>query len=157
MKVKKCFSKMQTIKILGFNLLLILLIGCRENIKKQHALGVSDTIKIEKAEHLPSKFNYLEKLQNKSFVISCGSGCAMTYVAKQIIKNGTSFKVKFEVEMYIDTNLSDTYNETYLFTYNKYNHIDKILLEGTKQNALETLPTSAQKTFRAFSECLIKL
>ncbi|PRA91396.1 hypothetical protein CQ046_23275 [Chryseobacterium sp. MYb7] len=40
---------------------------------------------------------------NKSFVISCGSGCAMTYTAENILQNGiASIKVKFKVEMYTD-------------------------------------------------------
>lgn len=147
---------MRTNKILLLNIFMLLFIACKKNLDKQNTYSVLDTSKVNKIEPLPNKINYLEKVQNKSFVISCGSGCAMTYTAEQIIREKySSIKVKFKVEMYINEVLSDTYNENYLFIYDKFNVIEKILFGDTKRNALETLPTSAQKSFRDFSKELI--
>lgn len=142
-------------KILLLNIFTLLFIACEKKINKQNTYSVLDTSKVKKTEPLLSKINYLEKIQNKSFVISCGSGCAMTYTAEQIIKEKSSIKVKFKVEMYINEVLSDTYEENYLFIYDTFNGISKILFENTKRDALETLPTGAQKSFRDFSKELI--
>jgi hypothetical protein len=94
---------------------------------------------------------------NKSFVISCGSGCAMTYTAENILQNGTtSIKVKFKVEMYTDEQLSDTYYETYFFSYSKNKEIEKINLEGKNENILSNLMPNAQDSFREFATEIIK-
>lgn len=94
---------------------------------------------------------------NKSFVISCGSGCAMTYTAENILQNGTtSIKVKFKVEMYTDEQLSDTYYETYFFSYNKNKEIEKINLEGKNENILSNLMPNAQESFREFATEIIQ-
>jgi hypothetical protein len=47
---------------------------------------------------------------NWSFVLSCGSGCAMTYNTESITGNLPEMKVTFNVDMYVDEKLSDTYN-----------------------------------------------
>ncbi|WP_454046470.1 hypothetical protein [Chryseobacterium sp. Marseille-Q8038] len=94
---------------------------------------------------------------NKSFVISCGSGCAMTYTAENILQNGTtSIKVKFKVEMYTDEQLSDTYYETYFFSYSKNKEIEKISLEGKNENILSNLMPNAQDSFREFATEIIQ-
>ncbi|WP_144284022.1 hypothetical protein [Chryseobacterium echinoideorum] len=147
---------MQTNKILVLNILLFLFVGCKKDINAQHTIKTLNTAKVKKIEPLTNEINYLDKIQEKSFVVSCGSGCAMTYTTEQIIKNESSYKVKFKVEMYINEVLSDTYNETYLFVYDNSNKIDKIILEGTQRNALETLPKGAQESFREFSDNLNK-
>ncbi|CAI8890502.1 hypothetical protein [Chryseobacterium sp. IT-36CA2] len=93
---------------------------------------------------------------NRSFVISCGSGCAMTYTAENIIQNdATSIKVKFKVEMYTDEQLSDTYYETYFFSYNKNKEIEKISIEGKNENVLSNLMPDAQDSFREFAAEII--
>lgn len=147
---------MQINKILVFNILLLTFIGCEKKISKQSTLNNLDTTSVKKIELSSNNIDYLQTIEEKSFVISCGSGCAMTYTAEQIIKNESSFKVRFKVEMYVNEVLSDTYKETYLFIYDNSNKIDEIILEGTKRNALETLPKGAQESFREFSENLIR-
>lgn len=145
---------MQINKILVFNILLLFVVGCEKKINKQSTLSTLDTTRVKKIELSSNNIDYLQTIEEKSFVISCGSGCAMTYTAEQIIKNESSFKVRFKVEMYVNEVLSDTYKETYLFVYDNSNKIDKIILEGTKRNALETLPKGAQELFREFSKNL---
>lgn len=145
---------MQINKILVFNILLLFFIGCEKKISKQSTLNNLDTTSVKKIELSSNNIDYLQTIEEKSFVISCGSGCAMTYTAEQIIKNKSSFKVRFKVEMYVNEVLSDTYKETYLFIYDNSNKIDEIILEGTKRNALENLPKGAQESFREFSENL---
>lgn len=93
---------------------------------------------------------------DNSFVISCGSGCAMTYTAENILQNdATSIKVKFKVEMYTDEQLSDSYYEDYLFSYNKNKEIEKITIEGKNENILSNLMPDAQDSFREFAAEII--
>lgn len=144
---------MQTNRIIFLNILIVLLIGCKKETNAQNR-DILDTVKTKKIE--VSKTNYLESLQYKSFVVSCGGGCAMTYIANNVEKDNSVFKVKFTVEMYTNEQLSDSYNETYLFFYDQTGKISKIILEGTKNNALETLPSGARRSFIEFSQNLIK-
>lgn len=93
---------------------------------------------------------------NRSFVISCGSGCAMTYTAENILQNdATSIKVKFKVEMYTDEQLSNSYYETYFFSYNKNKEIEKINIEGKNENVLSNLMPDAQDSFKEFATEII--
>ena len=92
----------------------------------------------------------------ESFVLSCGSGCAMTYNAESITGKLPELKVKFKVEMYEDEQLTDSYDEVYLFEYNQSNEIENIRPEGENDNVLETLMPAAQSSFREFAEGLIK-
>lgn len=93
---------------------------------------------------------------SKSFVISCGSGCAMTYTAENILKNdATSIKVQFKVEMYTDEQLTDTYYETYLFSYDKNKEIEKVTIEGKNGNILSNIMPDAQDSFREFATEII--
>ncbi|SNV34687.1 Uncharacterised protein [Chryseobacterium taklimakanense] len=147
---------MKTNNILILYILFSLFIGCKKNEKNQNTTSVLDTKKVRKTDALNNKINAVEKIRDKSFVISCGTSCAMTYSAEQIIKNNSIFKVKFNVDNYINEELADTYKETYSFIYDKSNNIDKILLEGTNQNALETLPYGAKESFIEFSKQLLK-
>lgn len=63
---------MQTNRIIFLNILIVLLIGCKKetNAQNRNILDIAKTKKIE-----VSKTNYLESLQYKSFVVSCGGGC----------------------------------------------------------------------------------
>ncbi|GAA5084030.1 hypothetical protein GCM10023210_03370 [Chryseobacterium ginsengisoli] len=140
-------------KIIFLNILLFLIVGCKKEVNAQD-ISKLDTTKTEKYTTSKNNDDYLKKLHEKSFVVSCGGGCAMTYKAIGIQKKESKFIVKFTVEMYINEVLSDTYDETYLFEYDRFGKIDKILQDGKKQNILETLPTGAQKSFVEFSENL---
>ncbi|WP_294251242.1 hypothetical protein [uncultured Chryseobacterium sp.] len=146
----------QTNKILILKFLLCLIIGCKKNIDKQNILTISDTRKVKKADPISTHINDSIKIQDKSFVISCGTSCAVTYTANQIIKDNFTYKVTFNVDMYINEELAETYKEIYSFVYDDLRNINKIILEGTNQNALETLPNGAKKTFIEFSKILLK-
>ncbi|KQR94393.1 hypothetical protein ASG01_00445 [Chryseobacterium sp. Leaf180] len=117
----------------------------------------SDTVQKDSAETatIQSSRETSEE-ESKSFVISCGSGCAMTYNAESVTGKLPDLKVKFKVEMYVDEQLNDTYNEVYLFEYNQSNEIENIHLEGKKDNVLKTLMPDAQRSFKEFAEGLIK-
>ncbi len=113
--------------------------------KTQESLNVS----------LPKNEKKILRNNFQSFVISCGSGCAMTYTAVSITENLPDLKVKFKVEMYVDEQLSDTYNETYIFSYNQSDRIENIHLEGKNDNVLKTLLPEAQRSFREFANGLV--
>lgn len=91
-----------------------------------------------------------------SFVLSCGSGCAMTYTPESITGNLPDIKVKFKVEMFVDEQLTDTYNEIYVFSYDRSNQIREIHLEQNKDNVLETLMPNAKISFMEFAIQLVK-
>ncbi|MFC6269847.1 hypothetical protein [Frigoriflavimonas asaccharolytica] len=55
-------------------------------------------------------------MKGKSYVLSCASGCSMTYIATHAVKNVQNISTKFNVEMYIDQTISETYDENYIFT-----------------------------------------
>ncbi|WP_288442094.1 hypothetical protein [uncultured Chryseobacterium sp.] len=70
-----------------------------EQKKQQKDIFIKDNTKSKKTNFLISQSRNVEN--SKSFVISCGSGCAMTYIAENILNNdAASIKVKFKVEMH---------------------------------------------------------
>lgn len=93
---------------------------------------------------------------HESFVLNCGSGCAMTYTTAGITGDFPEIEVKFMVEMYVDEQLSETYYEVYLFSYDGSNEIKTVRLKGKNENVLETLLPDAQKSFRDFGYKLIQ-
>jgi uncharacterized protein YcfL len=134
---------------------LLISIGCKkEEVSAQikNSEKVSDTVQ-----------NTVQKEDGKtvnndaqSFVLSCGSGCAMTYTVENITGNLPDLKVKFKVEMYVDEQLSDTYDEVYIFSYDQSNQIENIHLDGKSDNVLKTLLPAAQSSFRDFAKGLVK-
>jgi hypothetical protein len=142
-------------KILILIASLILIIGCRKNITENET-NLKNTLKTGISNSVLLAANKIENNNVKSFVISCGSGCAMTYNTENIINiNHSSKKVKFKVDMYVDEQLSDTYYETYIFSYDGSNKINKIQQEGKNENILETLVPEAQRSFKDFGNGLI--
>ncbi|WP_295770862.1 hypothetical protein [uncultured Mucilaginibacter sp.] len=91
----------------------------------------------------------------QSIVISCGSGCAMSYSSKAVNRQSGSIKVDFEVKMYEDEAITDTYDETYVFYYTDANKIDKIIKEGEKDDVLKNLMPASQRVFIEFGESLV--
>ncbi|EDM37986.1 hypothetical protein PBAL39_16214 [Pedobacter sp. BAL39] len=142
-------------KILLICLFLYLWPVFKNEANAQRTSKVSSSTKTVKHRTISSGVDYLKKLKEKSFVVSCGGGCAMTYTATKIEKYGPYFKVRFNVEMYIDQVSSDTYDEDYSFFYTKSDKVDKILDEQNK-NVLGQLPISAEKSFVKFGDNLIK-
>jgi hypothetical protein len=91
-----------------------------------------------------------------SFVLSCGSGCAMTYMAEKVIRNLPVITVKFKVEMYLEGQLSDTYYETYVFLYDLSGRIRKVHLKGKNEDVLKTGLPNTQRSFRDFADELMR-
>jgi len=150
---------MKSGKIIFLNIILIFFAGCKKEVKniKKTAI-IPDTTKIAKVQTPNKDVNYLEKLnENKSFTISCGGGCAIAYTAIEVQKTGSSFKVRFSVDNYTDEVLSETFEESYIFSYDKFGNINTITGDGETQNLLETLPESAKKSFEEFGKDIIKL
>ena len=98
------------------------------------------------------------KLKNQSFVLSCGTGCAMTHNVKTIKQiNPSSIKVTFEVEMYVNEELTETFDESYIFYYDDYNNLMKVAREGETENLLETFFMGGSKeSFRKFGTKLME-
>ncbi|WP_370901148.1 hypothetical protein [Chryseobacterium gossypii] len=135
--------------------LLIFLIGCKKNISGNTNSDIKETIQIQKKDSISSSSNKLNNFTKESFVISCGSGCAMSYSPENIRSVGKSVKVKFKVDMYLDEVLTDTYEETYMFSYDGSGEVEKINLEGKNENILQTLMPDAQESFREFGNKLM--
>jgi len=97
------------------------------------------------------------KLKNQSFVLSCGTGCAMTHNVKTIRQiNPKAVKVTFEVENYIDQELSETFEDSYIFYYDDANKLKKVIREGEKDNILETFMGGAKQSFEEFGAQLME-
>ncbi|WP_294287605.1 hypothetical protein [uncultured Chryseobacterium sp.] len=91
-----------------------------------------------------------------SFVLSCGSGYAMTYTAEKVQRNLPRITVTFKVEMFLDEQLSDTYYETYVFSYTPAGRITNIYPKGKSEDVLKNGLPATQKSFRDFADELIK-
>ncbi|WP_294304179.1 hypothetical protein [uncultured Chryseobacterium sp.] len=92
----------------------------------------------------------------ESFVLSCGSGCAMRYTAEKVQRNLSRITVIFKVEMYLDEQLSDTYDETYIFTYEPSGRIRDVRLKGKNEDVLKAGLPGTQRSFRDFAGELMK-
>ncbi|EJL74233.1 hypothetical protein [Chryseobacterium populi] len=124
---------------------ILLMFGCKKvAIISVPILVKEDTIR-----------NEINGITKESFVISCGSGCAMTYSPENIEQLDKSIKVKFNVDMYVDEAVTETYKEIYIFSYGNSGEVEKINLEGKNENVLETLMPDAQESFRDFGNRLL--
>lgn len=146
---------MKANKILTFSVLLTLIIGCKKNISENDFHNLKDTSLTISPKKSLSTSKVIKGI-NKSFVLNCGSGCAMTYTAENISSELPRIKVKFKIETYLDEKLSDTYYDVYIFNYDNLNNIIKIESEGKNENILENLLPDAQESFKKFSIDLIK-
>lgn len=143
---------MRTSKKIIISFLLFFIIGCKKNNASEITnLDTQDSVKSQSSVEI----NDNSKELNDSFVISCGSGCAMTYNLKNVKDLGNIKEVRFEVETYIDEVLSETNDETYLFYYNRSNQIEKIQHKGEKENILENLLPDAVESFKNFAGKLV--
>ena len=130
-------------------------LACEEKAHVKKSPKPSDTTIVEKDEPPKAAVNYLDKIPSRSFVLSCGSGCAMTYTAIEIEKEESAFRVKFDVQMYVDEVESDSFEETYEFHF-KDNELDKIVKEGEKGDFLQTQMPESQRSFKEFGQQLEK-
>lgn len=135
--------------IISFSLFFI--IGC----KKNNGSEIANPSAKDSVKNKNPIINDNSKEINDSFVVSCGSGCAMTYNVKKITDLGKVKEVKFEIETYIDDVLSERNDETFLFYYNQANQIKKIQYKGQKENILKNLLPDAVESFKNFANKLI--
>lgn len=146
----KRIYKGNTIVVMLFSVLMILM-GCNDdntkaNSKKhkklQQSVGSNQT-------------KTTENTSLSSFVLSCGSGCAMTYTPESLTGKLPVLIVRFKVEMFVDEKLTDTYSEVYEFSYNSSKQIARVHMQGQRDNVLKTLMPDAQKSFKEFAEQLL--
>lgn len=130
----------------------LLFVGCKKDVPhQQFKPKADDKVQIQKKNTAELRVND----DPQSFVISCGSGCAMRYTSKQITKQGSDIKVTFKVEMYEDEALTDEYDETYIFSYSSALKLENITRDGEKGNFLDTQMPDAQQSFTEFAESMI--
>ncbi|SHE76781.1 hypothetical protein [Chryseobacterium vrystaatense] len=149
---------MQIIRRFNFVLIIhLFMVGCKKDIVASSKIDVKSN-KAERINKNDKTFPKLEEIKHSpSLVISCGSGCAMTYNTKMITQNGLDIKVKFTVDLFINEELSDTYNETYIFSYNSLYKLKKITKESEgNEDFLETQSIDNQRSFRDFAKELIE-
>ncbi len=97
------------------------------------------------------------KMSTHSFVVSCGSGCAMTHNVRKITQlRPSAIEVTFGIELYTDETLTESYDETYTFYYTAAKTLERIAREGESGNALETFPPSAKRAFEDFGIQLVR-
>jgi len=82
------------------------------------------------------KKEFSETSDKKSFVISCGSGCAMTYSEDKIVTANDTKEVTFKVAMYVNERLSDQYLVTYQFNC-ETSAGESIKLKGSNEDSTE--------------------
>ncbi|SFI05099.1 hypothetical protein [Halpernia frigidisoli] len=113
-------------------------------------------IKIQKTKSNVAGRNF-NNIENESFVISCGTGCAMTYNVKKITQiNSNTVKVVFQIEQYIDEELTETYDETYIFRNDQNNTIEMVTDNGKNENIKEMLFGGALQSFQNFGKKLMQ-
>lgn len=123
-------------------------------VKKDKSAIDQQTFGIDK--HQPKERDF-SKMKNQSLVISCGSGCAMTYNVKAIKEiNSAAIKVTFEVDLYENQKLTENYPETYIFHYGNINTIERVNDTGKNENIADTFMPAALETFREFGKKLIQ-
>jgi hypothetical protein len=91
---------------------------------------------------------------NKSFVISCGSGCAMTYTENTVVTNNSSHEVKFKVEMHVNEVLSEEYYETYIFKCGSSTNVEQIKLKGDDNYKIEDQHPEIQEHITSYANQL---
>lgn len=92
---------------------------------------------------------------NKSFIISCGSGCAMTYSENKIVANANLKEVIFKVEMHINEIQDDEYFETYIFNCETSNE-KAIQLKGNEKYKIEEQHPEIQKKLKSYLQQICK-
>ncbi|WP_299435601.1 hypothetical protein [uncultured Aquimarina sp.] len=96
-----------------------------------------------------SSANVTDK-NNNSFVISCGSGCAMTYSESKIVSENNVKEVTFKVEMYINEKLSEKYDQTYIFNCDASNEGIQLQLKGDTNYKIEDEHPEIQEKLKSY-------
>lgn len=145
-----------TTKALLISLFIIsVLSSCKKKTMQQKIENLPPAPTTAKAP-LPSKGTTIVDVENNSFTLSCGSGCAATYTTEDISQNKTFVKVKFKVDNYLNDELAETTYETYLFYYSNTGEIVKIINDENQNNILDNYIPSAQESFKEFAASLVQ-
>nr|AIW81373.1 hypothetical protein [uncultured bacterium TB306_p] len=144
---------MQTNKIIII-LTLLALLGCKKTSGSLNSLELDKKTNVHITDSINKNLEKQREFESKSFVISCGSGCAMSYNAVEIVCHENNIEVKFKVEMYVDEALSDTYYETFIFSFTDSNKLIKVNKKGNTEDFLKTQMPAAQETFLNFGESI---
>lgn len=130
-------------KVVILFFLLFTLVGCKKANKEE---PVNEAITSYTQESVSTE----KEEEVKSFTVSCGSGCAITYSEDTIISNDTSKEVKFKIEMYIDEVLTDEYFETYVFNCDPINKNAIIKLKGDDDFTIENQAPEIQENLNFY-------
>lgn len=112
---------------------------------------------LEFKEFLVSAKNVNNPLKEiNSFVILCGSGCAITYTENKIVSNNNTHEVTFKVEMFIYELLSKEYYETYIYFCPMSNNNTEIELKGDDNFNINDLHPELLKQLKLYTPKLCK-
>ncbi len=136
-------------KVKGFNMREGTVWNYTKIDKFQYNAGTIILIDSEKIENDNSS-NSIDK-KNNSFVISCGSGCAMTYSENKVVANAESYKVTFKVEMFVSEVLKEEYYETYIFNCETSNEEQQITLQDNPDFNIENQHPDIQEKLTIFA------
>ena len=100
---------------------------------KENVVQNEDSIKSKINEISDTNINQEKK---SSFTISCGSGCAMIYNEQSRTSNNSSYEIKFKVETYINEDLSEERDVTYIFECNSVGKAKSIHSKDSQENIL---------------------
>ena len=132
-------------------------IGCKiDKSKQQQKITQADTLKVGSQKEIKSEVNDIDSFIKESIVISCGSGCALSYSPEKITRRGNDLVVEFKVLMYEDELIKDTYEQTFIFSYDNLNGLEKIAKDGEVEDFFESQMPNTRKSFKSFGENLIK-
>lgn len=93
---------------------------------------------------------------NHSFVISCGTGCAITYTENKIVSNNNTHEVTFKVELFVNEVLSKEYYETYFFTCTPSNSDAEIKLKEDNEVNSDNVNPEVLKQLKLYIPKLCK-
>ena len=89
-------------------------VSCKRNVNAKERMPINQRI----VKSLENKKDTKQNKNTISFTISCGSGCAMTYNEKSRKTFDNYCDVTFDVTMYQDEEITDSYKETYKILFN---------------------------------------
>ena len=135
---------------------LLFTISCKTDKNKQEQkISQADTLKVINQKDIKPEINDIENFTKESIVVTCGSGCALSYSLEKISRLGNELVVDFKVLMYEDEVITDSYDETYIFSYNNSKELEKIVKDGESGDFLATQMPNTREAFRSFGENLI--
>lgn len=139
---------MQNFKIV-LTAVLFTIVSCTKNTATKEIASQKKEISTKSIER---EILNLDKMPARSLVLSCGSGCAMTYNAKRANKYLNKIAVKFNVDMFIDEELTENFDEEFTFFFDESNNLLNIKRKGETEDFLLTQSENAQISFKKFAE-----